>query len=134
MKSRIRTNHTAHELNVIERIADFQKTFGYQFDGTGTRKEYYLWRPIENGAMEYRKAQRVAYSKCYIVPDDDACFIVSYQTVIGMYSRIERCYYSTGAYSATTYQHERKALKALTDKGYHINKVDNLWIVDNFAS
>lgn len=133
MKSRIRTNHTEHELNVIERIAYMQKTFGYQFDGTGTRKEYYLWRPIENGAMEYRKAKRVAYCKCYIVPDHDAFFIVSYQTVIGMYSKLERCYYSTGAYSATTYQHERKALKALTDKGYRINKVINLWTVDNFG-
>ena len=134
MKSRIRTNHTAHELNVIERIAYMQKTFGYQFDGTGTRKFYYLWRPADANTMEYRKAKRVGYCKCYIVPDDDACFIVSYQTVIGMYSKVERTYYSMGAYSATTYQHERKALKALTNKGYHINKVNKLWIVDNFAS
>ena len=134
MKSRIRINHTEHELKVIERIAYMQKTFGYQFDGTGTRESYYLWRAVDANRMECRKAKRVAHCKCYIVPDDDACFIVSYQTVIGMYSRVERCYYSMGAYSATTYQHERKALKALTDKGYHINKVDNLWIVDNFAS
>ena len=134
MKSRIRINHTEHELKVIERIAYMQKTFGYQFDGTGTRKEYYLWRPIENGAMEYRKAQRVAYSKCYIVPETDAYFVVSYQTVIGMFDKTNGIYYSMGAYSKTTYQHEQKALRAIRERGYCIEKIDKLWVVDNFAS
>ena len=133
MKSRVRTNHTKRELKAIEHINYMQKTFGYQFDDTGTRKEYYLWRALENDYIEYRKAQRVNYSKCYIVPDTDAYFIVSYKTVIGMYDKTNGIYYSMGAYSNTTYQHERKALKAITDKGYRINKIDNLWTVDNFA-
>lgn len=134
MKSRVRTNHTKRELKAIEHINYMQKTFGYQFDETGTRKEYYLFRPLENDAMEYRKAQRVNYSKCYIVPDTEAYYVVSYKTVIGMYDKTNGIYYSMGVYSSTSYQHERKALEAIKKRGYSISKVDKLWVVDCFAN
>lgn len=133
MKSRIRTNHTAREQEAINRIAYMQKTFGNQFPDTNTRKVIYLWRIIENDALEYRKCQRVRYSKCYIVPDTDAYFVVSYHTVIGMYNKVTGIYYSMGAYSMTTYQHESKALDAIAKRGYHIAKFDRLWVVDNFG-
>lgn len=134
MKSRIRTNHTERERTAINRIAYMQKTFGGQLPGTSTRKEYYLWRCLENEALEYRRCQRVRYSKCYIVPDTDAYFVVSYKTFIGMYDKTSGIYYTMGAYSMTTYQHERKALEAISKRGYHIAKVDKLWLVDNFGN
>ena len=134
MKSRVRRNHTSKEMGIITMIQDFQKDYANQFDDTGRRKEYYIWSFGDKDRLKARKCRRVGHCKAYLVPDSGVMYIQSYKTIIGMYDKIDKTYYSMGAYSMTTYQHERKALNMLNQLGYHIEHIVNLWVVDNFGS
>lgn len=134
MKSRVKHSHTVKELGIISMIQDFQKDFENQLDDTGKRKEYYIWSFGNDVRLKARKCRRVGHCKAYLVPDSGVMYIQSYKTIIGVYDKADKTYYSMGAYSMTTYQHERKALNMLNQLGYHIEHIVNLWKVDNFGS
>lgn len=133
MKSRIRHSHTGKEMGIITMINDFQKDYENQFDDTGKRKQYYIWSFGCDGLIKARMCLRVGHCKAYLVFDGGAMYIQSYKTIIGMYDRADRTYYSMGAYSITSYQHERKALDMLNRLGDYIEHKVNLWMVDNFG-
>lgn len=133
MKSRTRHSHTGKEMGIITMINDFQKDYENQFDDTGKRKVYYIWSFGNYERVKARKCRRVGYCKAYLVPDSGVMYVQSYKTIIGVYDKADKTYYSMGAYSMTTYQHERKALDMLNQLGYHIEHRVNLWMVDNFG-
>lgn len=134
MKSRIRHDHTIKELGIISMIQDFQKNYQIQFDDTGKRKYYYIWSFGTNDVLKYRMCRRIAHCKAYLIPDSGMLYIQSYDTIIGVYDKVDKTYYSLGAFSMTSYQHERKGLRYLWQLGYVIDKCVNLWAVDNFGS
>lgn len=133
MKSRTKHSHSIKELGIISMIQDFQKDYESQFDSTGRRKEYYIWSFGYNESIRYRKCRRVGHCKAYLVPDSGVMYIQSYKTIIGVYDKADKTYYSMGAYSMTTYQHERKALDMLNQLGYRVEHRVNLWVVDAFG-
>ena len=133
MKSRKRANHTPYELRQIQVINDLQAHLLFK-DCERLKKHDIIFYHFTDNKYYTFNTSRVASCKAYLIYIKDYIAVVSYHTVIGLYNVKAQTYFSTGAYSNTTYQHERKALEALTNKGYHINKVNKLWTVDNFAS
>lgn len=129
MKSRKRQKWELHELNVIRHI---QRVQGGTFLLNDMKRHSWVTL-LENGHAKSLERIRVGHCRAYLICDDRYIYVQSYMTIIGCFDTARMAYYSMGAYSMTTYQHERKALELLDNTGYHINKRYNLWKVDNFG-
>lgn len=142
MKSRKRNKWTPKEQRVIDNIRIVQESlmpvnlpvlYGYYYYSS---KDYKVpaKRWLRN-ITDTVNSKRVYSCKAWLILIDDYIYIISYNTVIGMYIKSTGVYYSMGAYSMTTYQHERKAL-GLMRWEYGIRPIEyvNLWVVDEFGS
>lgn len=142
MKSRARTEWTPEEARIIENIRIVQDAlipvnlpgvYGCYYYSHKDYKVPAKRRLINSvGAVN---SKRVYSCKAWLLTISGYIYIISYNTVIGCFSTRNGCYYSCGAYSSTTYQHERKALDML-HYAYGIKPVKhvNLWLVDNFGN
>lgn len=129
MKSRKRQKWELHELNAIRQIQHVQ---GSAFLSNDMKR--HSWTTLlENGHAKLLERIRVGHCQAYLICDDRYIYVQSYYSIIGVFDTARMTYYSMGAYSITTYQHERKALDLLERLGFPIKHVVNLWIVDNFG-
>lgn len=141
MKRRVRTQWTPEERGIIENINIVQEAL-IPVNLPGVYGCYY-YNPKDYKVPSKRRlkdsvdtvnSKRVASCKAWLLMINDYIYVISYNTVIGVFSEKTGVYYSTGAYSMTTYQHERKALELMRwDYGIKPIHFDNLWLVDNFA-
>lgn len=141
MKSRVRTEWTLEERGIIQNINIVQEAL-ILVNLPGVYGCYY-YNPKDYKVPSKRRlkdsvrpvnSKRVASCKAWIMKIGNYIYIISYNTVIGCFDGRNGVYYSTGAYSSTTYQHERKALDMLHyTYGIKPVKYVNLWLVDNFA-
>lgn len=141
MKSRKRTEWTNDEMAIIQHIKHVDDNLIFA-DLPGVYGCYY-YNPKDYKVPSKRRlkdsvgtvnSKRVASCKAWIMEIGNYIYIISYNTVIGCFDGRNGVYYSTGAYSSTTYQHERKALDMLHyTYGIKPVKYVNLWLVDNFA-
>ena len=141
MKSRVRTEWTPEERGIIENINIVQEAL-IPVNLPGVYGCYY-YSPKDYKVPAKRRlinsvdtvnSKRVYSCKAWLLEVNDYIYIISYNTVIGCFSTRNGCYYSCGAYSSTTYQHERKAIEYIREEyGYKPIAKDCLWLVDNFA-
>ena len=141
MKSRKRTEWSNDEMAIIQRIKHVDDNLIFA-DLPGVYGCYY-YSPKDYKVPSKRRlkdsvgtvnSKRVYSCKAWLLEVNDYIYIISYNTVIGCFNKRNGYYYSCGAYSMTTYQHERKALQYMREKyGYKPIVEDCLWLVDNFA-
>lgn len=141
MKSRKRTEWTPEEWGIIDNIRIVQEAL-IPVNLPGVYGCYY-YSPKDYKVPPKRRlidsvgtvnSKRVYSCKAWLLMINDYIYIISYNTVIGAFSEKSGIYYSTGAYSMTTYQHERKALEFMRwECGIKPIEFNNLWIVDDFA-
>lgn len=142
MKSRKRTEWTPEEAAIIESIRIVQEAlipvnlpgvYGCYYYSPKDYKVPAKRRLIDSvGAVQ---SMRVYKCKAWIMHIRDFVYVISYNTVIGCFDERTGVYYSCGAYSKTTYQHEAKALQLMCEE-YGIKPLDgvNLWLVDDFGN
>lgn len=137
MKSRVRNNYNDKEKAIISLANNAQAkltchNFGYAYYGIVGTKPYKIC-DYQLGVTWFR----VTNCKAYIAEYGDLgryILIRSYNTIIGVYDKLDATYYSMGAYSMTTYQHERKAINTIKyEYRYQVRDCVNLYTVDNFA-
>ena len=141
MKRRVRTQWTPEEREIIENIKIVEDALipvnlpGLYGCFYYSPKDYKVpaKRRLKN-SVDTVNSKRVYSCKAWLLMINDYIYIISYNTVIGCFNKRNGYYYSCGAYSMTTYQHERKALQYMREKyGYKPIVEDCLWLVDNFA-
>ena len=130
MKTRKRDEWDNYELFVISRIQDMQ---GRALLANDMKLHAWVTVVYDDG-YESLERIRVKSSQAYLIVDDRFIYVQSYCTIIGAYDSNTGRYCSMGAYSMTTYQHERKALALIEKMGFNISRKINLWVVDDFAS
>lgn len=140
MKSRKRNKWTPKEQRVIDDIRTVQEAlipvqlpgvYGYY---------HYSHQDYKVPTKRWLKnivdtdSRRVYSCKAWLMLINGCIYIISYNTVIGVYIESTGVYYSMGAYSMTTYKHERKALNLMRWE-YGIKPIEyiNLWVVDEFG-
>lgn len=129
MKSRKRYQWNLNELNAIRQI---QRVQGGAFLLNDMKRHSWVTL-LENGYATSLERVRVGHCQAYLICDDRYIYVQSYVTIIGCFDTACMTYYSMGAYSMTTYQHERKALELIGEMGFPVLKINNLWKIDNFG-
>lgn len=124
----LRQKWELHELNAIRQI---QRVQGGAFLSNDMKRHSWVTL-LENGHAKFLERIRVGHCQAYLIRDDRYIYVQSYTSIIGCFDKARITYYSMGAYSTTTYQHERKALKLIEERGFPVLKI-NLWKVDNFG-
>lgn len=138
MKNRKRTEWSESEKIAINNIRYIDDNL-IHVTLPGTYGGHCYYSPTEYKVPKHREL--IDRSICYWTERVDSCkawlmytsryiFVISYNTVIGAFDEHTGIYYRAGAYSNTTYQHERKALRMM---GVRYTDIVNLWLVDNFG-
>lgn len=131
MKSRKRYNYNDTECKIIGIAIRVEKDMDV-WDFTSSTPRVLIMRRCCDDLIRF---ERVNHCKAYLAEFGEYgryILVRSYNTIVAIYDKENSTYYSLGAYSMTTYQHERKAIAEIR-KEYCINHYINLYTVDNFA-
>lgn len=130
MKIRVRYDYSDSECKIIGIAVRVEKDMDY-WDFTSSVPRLLIIRHC----CDLIRFERINHCKAYLAEFGEYgryILVRSYNTIVGVFDKADATYYSLGAYSMTTYQHERKAVKAIKEK-YCIKHYVNLYTVDNFA-
>lgn len=130
MKTRKRFDYTDAECKIIGIAVRVERDMD-RWDFTSSVPRVLITRHC----CDLIRFERINHCKAYLAEFGEYgryILVRSYNTIVGVFDKVDETYYSIGAYSMTTYQHERKAIKVIK-QDYLIKQYVNLYTVDNFA-